>query len=226
MSGRRANTACDTDRLASPKGSDVLAEFAKRPQASDGQAVTGTSAFSSMAASVHDHDINRNFLISELEKMAKAIVQTQREIAGIKPKVHGSNRVASASEELAMVVNTTEEAATSILAIAERLQQIESELAASGANPALCSEIGAHATNLMIACSFQDVTGQRTQKAAKTLHFIEERINGLIEIWGVGDDEHPAAHESQVSDEAALLNGPAREGEGVTQEEIDKLIAF
>ena len=218
MSGRNARAATDAH-----KGSDVLADFVKRPEALDGSAGPGTSAFSSMAASVNGSDINRVLLLSELEKMATAIVQTQREIAGIKPKVRGANRVAGASEELAMVVSATEQAATSILSIAERLQQIEAELAEGGTKPALCSEIGEHATNLMIACSFQDVTGQRMKKAATTLQFIEDRINNLIEIWGVAEGEH-AAEEPECSGDETLLNGPSRDGEGVTQEEIDKLI--
>lgn len=220
MSGRNAQAAAGVDRGASHADSEALAEFAKKPGAADGQ--PGTSAFSTVAATVHEPDINRSLLISELEKMAAAIVQTQREIAGIRPKVKGGSRVAGASEELAMVVSATEQAATSILSIAERLQQVESELSADGVKPALCSEIGEHATNLMLACSFQDVTGQRMKKAANTLQFIEDRINNLIQIWGVAD--HHAEEEVHESEDAALLNGPSREGEGVSQEEIDKLI--
>ena len=220
MSGRHARAASAEGAAPSDRaGNDRFAELAKHQTPTR----QGTQAFSSVAASATSSDINRNLLLSELEKMAEAIVQTQREIAGIKPKIGGANRVASASEELSIVVSATEEAAASILSIAERLQQIETELSSGGAKAELCSEIGNHATNLMLACSFQDVTGQRMQKAAKTLQFIEERINGLIEIWGVAEGHAPDELEQDA--EAVLLNGPSREGEGVSQEEIDRLIA-
>ena len=35
------------------------------------------------------------------------------------------------------------------------------------------------------ACSFQDITGQRTTKVINTLSYIETRVNTMIEIWGV-----------------------------------------
>jgi chemotaxis protein CheZ len=218
MSGRHARAASANNAARNDQLGDDAAAARQAPVRQ------GTSAFSSVAASVTADTFDRSVLLSELEKMAEAIVQTQREIAGIKPNASGANRVASASEELSIVLSATEEAASSILAIAERMQQIEAELSSGGAKPALCSEIGEHATNLMLACSFQDVTGQRMQKAAKTLQFIEERINGLIEIWGVAESGH-ATDEATADEDAALLHGPSREGEGVTQDEIDRLIA-
>jgi chemotaxis protein CheZ len=224
--GTTGRMACEVDGAQDRNDRsdyEFLAALAIRPNSPETE--PGTTAFSSMAAWVNASNLNPSFLRSELEKMASAIVQTQREIAGIKPNVAGPNRVASATEELAMVVSTTEEAATSILTIAERLQQIEGELAKAGADASLCSEIGSHATNLMIACSFQDVTGQRMTKAAKALQFIEERVNGLIEIWGVtASNTAEVAADPDDDSESALLNGPARDGEGVTQEEIDRLI--
>ena len=39
------------------------------------------------------------------------------------------------------------------------------------------------------ACSFQDITGQRTEKVVNVLRFIEQRINAMIEIWGVEDTD-------------------------------------
>jgi chemotaxis regulatin CheY-phosphate phosphatase CheZ len=159
----------------------------------------------------------------ELRAMAAAIVQTRREIAAIKPNIEGENCVACASEELALVLSSTEKAAGDILNAAERLQQIGAELKAAGAKALLCDEIDTHAMNLMVACSFQDLTGQRMAKAGKTLRYIEDRINGLIEIWGVSDDDAPIAQERSAAD--VLLNGPAKDGEGVSQDDIDRMIA-
>lgn len=159
----------------------------------------------------------------ELQAMAAAIVRTRREIAAIKPDVGAESRVASATQELALVLASTEKAADDILTSAEKLQQIGAKLRAAGATASLCDEIDAHAKNLMVACSFQDLTGQRMAKATRTLQYIEERINGLIGIWGVTQDDAPT--EPLQCAEDHLLSGPAKDGEGVSQSEVDRMIA-
>ena len=159
----------------------------------------------------------------ELGRMASAIARTQREISGIKPRTDRRHHVGAAVEELALAVSSTEEAATNILGIAERLQAIETELKGSGIDSPLCTEIGVHAVNLMLACSFQDVTGQRMTKAARTLEYIEERINGLIAIWGEGAAESADIPLAESCD-AQLMNGPGKSGEGISQDDIDALL--
>ncbi|MGA8688828.1 MAG: hypothetical protein WB662_02685, partial [Methyloceanibacter sp.] len=56
-----------------------------------------------------------------------------------------------------------------------------------GAEPGLCDTLDQRATDVYTACSFQDITGQRTEKVVKVWRFIEQRINAMIEIWGVED---------------------------------------
>ena len=42
---------------------------------------------------------------------------------------------------------------------------------------------------IFTACSFQDLTGQRTTKVINVLRYIEQRIGSMIAIWG--EDKMP-----------------------------------
>jgi hypothetical protein len=100
----------------------------------------------------------------------------------------------------------------------------------------LCDMLDMRATDIYTACSFQDITGQRSEKVVKALRFIEQRINAMIEIWGVDDIAYridDTASKMQASADAAgetgmregrLVNGPQRRGEGLRQDDVDRVI--
>ena len=124
------------------------------------------------------------------------------------------------------MVRSTERATSEILGSAERILEIVAELKAKGVEDPLCDELDTHGTNLMMACSFQDLTGQRMTKVVNTLRYLETRVNAMIEIWGITAEDAaglPDGAEASRPD-AHLLNGPAREGEGVAQDDIDRLL--
>jgi len=162
----------------------------------------------------------------ELQEMSASIMQTRREIAAIKPEDTGNNRIMAATGELDAIVTATERATNEILAAAENIQGIVEKLREGGADEASCDSIEEHATEIFMACSFQDITGQRTTKVVSVLHYLEHRVNTMIEIWGV-DGVLPAEPTGELVDErpdAHLLSGPQAEGEGVEQDEIDRLL--
>lgn len=70
------------------------------------------------------------------------------------------------------------------------------------------------------SCAFQDLTGQRISKVMATLQLIDNHLEGLQELLGT-EFEDPEA--IAPSDEEDLLAGPALEGEGNNQDDIDKL---
>jgi hypothetical protein len=208
------------------RGRAFLDEFAKRVRASDTDRIltalgdlktTLTETVTTPAVDV---------LRRELETMAASIAQTRREIASIRPDGPGNNRIVMATEELDFVVQSTERATSEILTSAERILNIVAELKSRGVNDPLCDELDMHGTNLMTACSFQDLTGQRMSKVVNTLRYLEIRVNSMIEIWGI---THEDAASNQIpagpdKPDGHLLNGPAREGEGVGQDDIDRLL--
>ena len=88
-----------------------------------------------------------------------------------------------------------------------------------------CDRLDARATDIYTACSFQDLTGQRTSKVVKTLAFLENRVLAMIEIWGLEEIDVQDRKVKEEQSDSHLLNGPARRGEGVDQSEVDQMIS-
>src|SRR5215208_3374639 len=148
----------------------------------------------------------------DLVDMAKAIARTKAEIAAIKPDAEHHGKFGEATEELDSIVQATESATSDILAAAEQ-----------GQEPEVCDVLDGKATDVYTACSFQDLTGQRTRKVIQVMRYLESRINAMIKIWGLDGTMAAEAAESERArhGEAALLNGPALPGHGLDQGDID-----
>lgn len=209
-----------------PRGQAFLNEFARRVRSNDTDRIV--DAIEKLRASMTDTIANSSMdvLRRELETMAASIAQTRKEIASIKPEGPGNNRIVTATEELDHVVKSTEKATSDILSAAERVQEIVVELRAKGITDPLCDELEMHGTELMMACSFQDLTGQRMTKVVNTLRYLETRVNAMIEIWGITAEDADKIVQSHIDSkpDAHLLNGPARDGEGVAQDDIDRML--
>jgi chemotaxis regulatin CheY-phosphate phosphatase CheZ len=161
----------------------------------------------------------------DLVEMSKAISRTKAEIASIKPDADDHGKFGEASEELDSVVQATETATSDILACAERIQEMAWTLREQGVEGEVCDLLDANATEVYTACSFQDITGQRTRKVIGVLRYLEERINAMIGIWGLdGAMAAEAAEARSVDDGKGLLNGPARPGTGLDQSDVDMVM--
>ena len=166
----------------------------------------------------------------ELDEIQGAILDTKRELATLHTgsfQGDGMNRV---TDELDAIVSGTEQATETILAAAEVIENNAGDLRAMlkrGANVELVSDIQDQIVQIFEACNFQDLTGQRITKVVKTLHFIEDRVNRMMGIWGGLDAFADIAPDAQpVKDEQqALLNGPALPDDEsrVSQDDIDAL---
>src|SRR3989304_9707412 len=103
-----------------------------------------------------------------------------------------------------------------MLEAAEEIQEVAWTLREKGTDIELFFLNDTAATEIYTACSFQDITGQRTEKVVKALRFIEQRINAMIEIWGVDDiafkvDDIASkmhAFAEAVRDDGRLMHGP------------------
>lgn len=122
---------------------------------------------------------------------------------------------ANAGVELGAVVDMTEEAANRILDASNRIkQQVKSDIDWNdeAKRQAFIDQVEADTDEIFMACSFQDITGQRIRKTLENLKEIEDRLNGALEKMGivveVSDD--PLANESYAksqSDIDALFDG-------------------
>jgi len=161
----------------------------------------------------------------ELMEMAASIEQARREVAALRPPDGASDKILSATNELDAIVISTERASFEILNAAERLIDLSGKLRAEGADGGLCGEIEAEVNNIFTACSFQDLTGQRTSKVVNALRYIEQRVNAMIGIWGAEAFEGLKVHHENTDTrpDAHLLNGPQLDGQGVSQADVDSM---
>jgi chemotaxis protein CheZ len=219
---------------ASPRGRWFLAEYARRNRGAETDLLLEAIARIERAllAQQHPRQAAPSNVFAELVEMSEAIARTRREIAQIKPPHQFDQQLHGASEELDPLVEATEKATSDILQAAEEIQEVAWTLRERGTDIELCDKIDQRATDIYTACSFQDLTGQRTEKVVKALRFIEQRINAMIEIWGVDDiafkvDDIAAKMKDfaeTVRDDDRLLSGPQRKGDGLKQEDVDLMM--
>ncbi|CAA7622979.1 protein phosphatase CheZ [Magnetospirillum sp. SS-4] len=169
-----------------------------------------------------------SMLKTELRALAVCIEHTKAEIAALKPKDAEDDRLIAVTFELDAIVSSTERATEQILEAAEKIELIGKEIQAHAADSyvsRLVEDIGDTVGNIFEACNFQDITGQRITKVVKTLKYVEDRINAMIEIWGPENiaDVSPKIFEEHRDDDSKLLNGPQLENKGISQAEIDSL---
>ncbi len=164
----------------------------------------------------------------EIAQMVRVIGRAKIEIASIKHPGQEDDRMQLAASELDAIVVATETSTQNVLAASEEIESIVRKI--TGLHPEddevvtqgdlIANEI----IKIFEACSFQDITGQRTNKVIKTIRFIEERILALINIWGVDAFlDLPIQTYSTAEGDDALMNGPQLENQGITQYEINAL---
>ncbi|MDP2123983.1 MAG: hypothetical protein Q8J92_06335 [Parvibaculum sp.] len=118
--------------------------------------------------------------------------------------------LARAMEEQRTARNEMEAAVDRIMGAAERMVAIDfSDPDAAAAVVADCCG------ELMEACSFQDITGQRIAHTIETLGALAQCLDALEnDNVAVGD----------VAEKSSLLNGPALPGNGLGQGMVDELL--
>ncbi len=176
------------------------------------------------------HDI-----LSELAEIQTHIATTRAEISALKPGNGEESQFSSAKQELQEIVDATAKATNDILSESERIVEISGMLVERLPNDQI-EVIGEElmaldnaSTQIMLACGFQDLTGQRITKVVNTMIFVEERINKLMELWkieeGTGSSELVSVRPDDDRPDKDLLNGPQKEGEGISQNDIDAMFA-
>ncbi len=205
------------------RGRWFLAEYAKRNRQADTNMLLGALGRIEAAIRGEREGETVDRIRFDLLDMAKAIARTKAEIATIKPDADHHGKFGEATEELDSIVSATEAATSDILAAAEQIQEVAWTLREQGLEAEVCDLVDAKATDIYTACSFQDLTGQRSRKVVQVLRYLEGRINAMIDIWGLDNAmAAEAAETAKARDrEAALLNGPAQPGLGLDQADID-----
>jgi chemotaxis protein CheZ len=158
---------------------------------------------------------------SELQKLADIIDALYDDVLATRSHDVGDKHIPSATDELDAVIGATEEASASIMDACEVIQSEAAELSDEEKKKVINDQTG----KIFEACSFQDITGQRITKVVKTLRQIEESVDNLLNIFGPVDaKDRPEKPDMRTEDEK-LMEGPQLAGQGVSQDEIDKLLA-
>jgi chemotaxis regulatin CheY-phosphate phosphatase CheZ len=218
--------------METEKGRWFLAEYATRHRAANTDEVLGAiQRLEGLLKRERRPDADRIRL--DIGEMKDAIERTKLEIAQIKSDGRTPlSRFDRASNELDAIVEQTEAATSEILGAAEKVQEIAFTMRENGVDAQFCDDIENYTTTIYMACSFQDLTGQRTQKVVQVLRYLENRINAMIEIWGMNEEEvassttktRTTANPMDRRPDAHLLNGPALAGEGIEQNIVDNLM--
>ena len=235
--GLAANfAAIEAALLDSPRGRWFLAEYLRRNRSAETDLLLDAIARLEVAvikAQPQVQALHASQVFDELVEMSEAISRTRREIAQIRPPHQFDKELVTASEELDHIVKATEKATSEILGAAEDIQEVAWTLREKGIEIALCDRVDQRATEIYTACSFQDITGQRTAKIVKTLRFIEQRINAMIQIWGVDDIAFKVGELSSKMSEVEQrapgdidppVRGTQRRGDGLNQNDVDAML--
>lgn len=167
-----------------------------------------------------------SILRGELHELRDSIDRTKYEIAAVRHPGATDDRLLSAAMELDAIVRATEEATNNILGAAEEIDEVVEKLKDRIGDVAaleLLQQVGGLVSRIFENCNFQDITGQRTGKVVRTLNYIEERVIAMIDIWGEEEFTAVAVEEEALEGDAALLQGPQLENQGVSQSDIDAL---
>lgn len=93
---------------------------------------------------------------------------------------------ANTGVELDAVVEMTEKAANRILDAAERIAgRLDNEPETEEGRDAMISEINKEIEEIVLACSFQDITSQRIRKTLESLRMIEDRLGTAMDKIGI-----------------------------------------
>jgi chemotaxis regulatin CheY-phosphate phosphatase CheZ len=175
-------------------------------------------------------DVHLDVLRRELIEMASSIRRAKTEISAMKPPDEqggsgSARRINLATEELDAIVHATERATSDILNGAERIMELAQRVKKGEGMADEAEQLDIEATNILMACGFQDITGQRISKVVSTLRYLEERVDAMIRIWGLegvkGDEV--STNERDDRPDAHLMHGPS--SGGVDQSEVDNLLA-
>ncbi|MGF3024327.1 hypothetical protein ACQVP2_16060 [Methylobacterium aquaticum] len=200
--------------LETARGRWFLGEYARRNRSADTDVLLQAIGRLETAVIGDRGPSGMERLRFDLIEMAKAISRTKSEIAAIHAPDQDQSQLGAASEALDGIVRTTERATSDILQAAEEVQEVAWTLRETGADSRVCDRLDQNATQIYTACSFQDLTAQRTSRIVNTLRYLEQRLAAMIEIWVSEDDAPaPAAQRAEVPETT------------LDQDDVDQIVA-
>ncbi len=166
-------------------------------------------------------------LEQQLDGLSRYILRVRQEVAAIDRPAGQTHDFESMGDQMVAVVKATEAATETNIDAMESNGEAVALLREKIDDPdqlALRDKIADNASTVFEACSFQDITGQRVGRVAKSITFVEERVKMLKHLLGEQElAEIELESERANTGDKELLSGPQLNGEGLSQDDIDSL---
>ncbi|MEP3234141.1 MAG: protein phosphatase CheZ [Hyphomicrobiales bacterium] len=208
--------------METARGRWFLAEYAKRNRESDTvRVVEAIDNLKSYISSEHD-PADMLQLRLDIVDMTQTIEQIKTEVANT-----GDNgtTISDAQVELNVVLDETEDATSNILSSAEKIQEIIWELKETDKDNSQFDKIDELVTDVYMACSFQDLTGQRLRKVVGLTSDIEQRLKNMVSLWDADELHRYKQSDAASHEDEHLKNGPALPTDAQEQNEIDAVLS-
>jgi chemotaxis protein CheZ len=137
--------------------------------------------------------------------------EAQQAVGRLRPTQLREQRIPAAIAELSEIRDHSERSANIIMERAELLM----------------ASVAVDATQILEACTFQDIIGQRIGKVVELLQTMDGRLHGLIRETGIEDDVRHLDDDELAAElrrKELLLNGPQLAAEAMDQDAIDALL--
>jgi chemotaxis protein CheZ len=162
-------------------------------------------------------ELHANTYADELAAIRNAISNSERELAALR----SGAQLSRMQKELTASITGMDEATQKILRSTEAIDESARALSASLTDDykrGLAQEVLEQAVQIFEACNFQDLAGQRINKAIAALQLVEQQVGRLYKIWGAVE-QAPAPRK--------LVNGPklVEDSGHADQSEIDRMFA-
>lgn len=163
-------------------------------------------------------------LANHIHALAEEIDFLREEMVRLNPGSEVRDSFPLVADELEAVVKNTETATETILSSCDNIEAALTDKEQGH------TKIEQEITKIIEACSFQDITGQRVSKVVKSVKVFEEHIKSLTEYLETRFPGIQALTESRKNKDnsaktiVAEMKGPELPGQGLSQEDIDKLL--
>ncbi|NQU59873.1 MAG: protein phosphatase CheZ [Rhodospirillales bacterium] len=171
--------------------------------------------------------------VADLPESSPDLTLIKQQIATLRTANADEDKLVLARDELETVVEITDKAANEIMNQSDEIQKVIDKFRqenSAGNTDNLEGHFAALemiATNLLMACEFQDLTGQRINKVKNTIHGLEEQIGEIFQALDITEGTGDGGLNTVAADDARpdqdLLHGPQDEGEGISQADIDAM---
>lgn len=150
-------------------------------------------------------------LTNECVDLCRAVLRGRKFIDPLLDPAFRMEKLKRALDEQRTAISEMEMAVDRIMSAVEKMAEIDFSADATAGQ-----QVAASCGEIMEACCFQDITGQRLTYVMGTLDEVGRSLDGLAE----GRSQAAAAPAEQ-----GLLNGPALPGNGMEQDAVDVLLA-